>query len=157
MRVAIRILTLLFTFSLAASQAQQPAPAAGTSLPTLKVSTRLVVVDVVAVDSKGHPLPDLKAEDFSVLEEGTSQSIRVFSFQQPAPAGEAEQAPPKLPANLITNVPTYKPNRALSVLLLDGLNTDSLAQKYARQEMLKYLEKLPQTNLSSTLALTHMP
>jgi VWFA-related protein len=149
MRVAIRILILLFTFSLAASQAQQPAPAASpspsaaTSLPTLKVTTRLVVVDVVAVDSKGRPIPDLKAEDFSVLEEGSAQSIKVFNFQQPVSADQAQQSPAKTPSNLVTNVPSYKPNRALSVLLLDGLNTDNLSQKYARQEMLKYLEKLP--------------
>ena len=44
----------------------------------------------------------------------------------------------------MTNVPSFKPNRALSVLLLDALNSDSLTQKYARQEMLKYLDKLPQ-------------
>jgi VWFA-related protein len=98
---------------------------------------------VVAVDSKGHPIPDLKAEDFSVLEEGSAQSIKVFNFQQPAPADQAQQSPARTPPNLVTNVPSYKPNRALSVLLLDGLNTDNLSQKYARQEMVKYLEKLP--------------
>lgn len=141
---------LVLVLSLAAftvtSQAQQaatspiPAPA---QEPTLKVTTRLVVVDVVATDGKGHPIPDLKAEDFSLAEEGLGQTIKVFSFQQPAPGDQAEQPAPKLPPNLVTNVPTYKPNRTLSVLLLDGLNTENTAQKYARQEMLKYLAKLP--------------
>ena len=123
--------------------AQSPSPAPATNLPTLKVSTRLVVVDVVAADGKGHPITDLKAEDFSLLEEGSNQSIKVFSFQQPAPADQPQQTPATLPPNLVTNVPTYKPNRALNVLLLDGLNTENTAQKYARQEMLKYLAKLP--------------
>ena len=74
---------------------------------------------------------------------GHNQSIKVFSFQQPDPADQAQQPPAKLPPNLVTNVPTYKPNRTMSVLLLDGLNTENEDQKYARQEMLKYLAKLP--------------
>ena len=149
MFLAIRNLAIVFTICLVASQAQQaapapsPSPAPATTLPTLKVSTRLVVVDVVAVDGKGHPITDLKADDFSVLEEGSNQSIKVFSFQQPAPADQPQQPPAKLPGNMVTNVPTYKPNRTMSVLLLDGLNTENKDQKYARQEMLKYLAKLP--------------
>ncbi len=140
------LLTMSGTVLLAqqAAPAPSPSPAPATTLPTLKVSTRLVVVDVVAADGKGHPITDLKADDFSVLEEGSNQSIKVFSFQQPAPADQPQQPPAKLPPNLVTNVPTYKPNRPMSVLLLDGLNTDNISQKYARQEMLKYLAKLPE-------------
>jgi len=144
---SVIVKTLLLTICVVSSQAQQPAatpaPSPATSLPTLKITTRLVVVDVVAVDSKGHPITDLKAEDFSLTEEGSNQQIKVFSFQQPAAADQAQQVPPKLPPHMVSNVPTYKPNRTLSVLLLDGLNTENVAQKYARQEMLKYLEKLP--------------
>ncbi|HET9792276.1 MAG TPA: VWA domain-containing protein [Candidatus Angelobacter sp.] len=138
---------LLLTIWVIASQAQQPAtspsPGAATTLPTLKVTTRLVVVDVVAADGKGHPITDLKADDFTLTEEGSNQQIKVFSFQQPAASDQAQQSPAKLPPNMVTNVPTYKPNRAMSVLLLDGLNTDNVSQKYARQEMLKYLARLP--------------
>src|SRR6476469_6357802 len=134
---------IIFTFT---SQAQQPAASPNSdkspALPTLKVTTRLVVVDVVAADGKGHPITDLKAEDFTLTEEGSNQQIKVFNFQHPA-ADQPQQPPVKLPHNLVTNVPTYKPNRTLSVLLLDGLNTENVAQKYARQEMLKYLQKLP--------------
>jgi VWFA-related protein len=145
-KALIAVLSLIiFTFT---SQAQQPvtSPSADKSpaLPTLKVTTRLVIVDVVAADGKGHPITDLKAEDFTLTEEGSSQQIKVFNFQQSTASDPSQQPPAKMPLNLVTNVPSYKPNRALSVLLLDGLNSDSLAQKYARQEMLKYLDKLPQ-------------
>jgi len=144
MRLAIRNLAFVFAIGVIVSQAQQTAPSPTPSpLPTLKVSTRLVVVDVVAADGKGHPITDLKAEDFTLTEEGSNQQIKVFNFQQPASSDQAQQSPPKLPPNLVTNVPTYKPNRTMSVLLLDGLNTDNNSQKYARQEMLKYLSKLP--------------
>src|SRR5215813_7281526 len=67
------------------SSVQQP-EGVGT---VLKVKTRLVVVDVVALDHKGAPVADLKAEDFSVQEEGKEQKIRVFTFQQPS--SESEQ------------------------------------------------------------------
>jgi len=40
---------------------------------TLRTNTRLVVVDVVATDSKGQAVPDLKAEDFTLLEDGKPQ------------------------------------------------------------------------------------
>jgi VWFA-related protein len=144
-KALIAVLSLIiFTFT---SQAQQPAPSPmadkSPALPTLKVTTRLVVVDVVAADGKGHPITDLKAEDFTLAEEGSNQQIKVFNFQQPTAADQAQQSPVKLPHNMVSNVPNYKPNRTLSVLLLDGLNTENVAQKYARQEMLKYLEKLP--------------
>ncbi len=130
------------------SQALQAAASSSTensqAMPTLKITTRLVVVDVVAVDGKGHPITDLKPEDFTLSESGANQQIKIFNFQQPASSDQTQQPPAKLPPNLVTNVPSFKPNRALSVLLLDALNSDSLTQKYARQEMLQYLEKLPQ-------------
>jgi VWFA-related protein len=147
---------LLFLLSTtASSQEQQSAPstpqapsqagnAPSSSQPTavVRVTTRLVLVDVVALDKKGSALTDLKAEDFSLQEEGSDQKIRVFSFQQPS-ATENASAPIKLPASMVTNLPTYKADRALSVILLDALNTDVVTQKYMRQEMVKSLEKLP--------------
>src|SRR5215467_9224310 len=129
----------------APAQAAQPGnapPSSQQPAAVVRVTTRLVLVDVVALDKKGSPLTDLKAEDFSLQEEGSDQKIRVFSFQQPS-ATENTPAPVKLPASMVTNLPTYKADRALSVILLDALNTDVVSQKYMRQEMVKLLEKLP--------------
>jgi VWFA-related protein len=52
-------------------------------------------------------------------------------------------APAALPANRITNMPRFKTNSALNVLLLDGINVTNANQKYVREEMLRFLEKLP--------------
>ncbi len=41
-----------------------------------------MVVDVVATDKDGAVI-DLKGDDFTVLEDGKEQKIRVFNFQQP--------------------------------------------------------------------------
>lgn len=111
----------------------------------LKVTTRLVVVDVVALDRKGAPVADLKTEELSLFEDGKEQKIRSFSFQQPAAGGtEPVSAPPaKLPPGFFTNVPRYSTSGSLNIILLDGLNTRLANQVYAREEMIKFLEKIP--------------
>jgi VWFA-related protein len=109
----------------------------------LKVKTRMVVVDVIALDHKGVPVTDLKADDFTLQEENKPQKIRVFNFQQGPQGQPAVMAPAALPASRITNMPRFKTNSALNVLLLDGINVTNANQKYAREQMLKFLEKLP--------------
>src|ERR1051326_5778465 len=109
----------------------------------LKVKTRLVVVDVIALDHKGIPVTDLKAEDFTLREEDQPQKIRLFNFQHGAKGQPAVMAPATLPTNRITNIPRFKTNSALNVLLLDGINVTNANQNYAREQMLKFVEKLP--------------
>src|SRR4051812_45787288 len=132
-----------------ASQAAAPTPAQPQSeqvegtAAVLKVKTRLVVVDVIALDHKGVPVADLKADDFILQEENKPQKIRVFNFQQGPQGQPAVLTPATLPANRISNMPRFKTNSALNVLLLDGINVSNVNQKYAREQMLKFLEKLP--------------
>jgi len=120
----------------------QSQPVEGTAT-VLKVKTRLVIVDVIALDHKGAPVTDLKADDFILQEENQPQKIRVFNFQQAAQGQSAVFTPATLSANRITNMPRFKTNSALNVLLLDGINVSNANQKYAREQMLKFLEKLP--------------
>lgn len=115
------------------------------SATVLRAVTRLVVVDVVATDNEGRPVNDLTKEDFSIWENNKQQEITAFSFQHPAPPGAApvHEATVSLQPNIFTNVPSYRPDGALNVLLLDGLNTNFANQAYARQQMIKYLDKIP--------------
>jgi VWFA-related protein len=123
------------------SSAQQSGAA---PLPTLKVKTRMVVIDVVARDSKGAPITDLKKEDLTVLEDGKPQSIRIFNFQhpEPAPAGQPQQ--PANPPNVVDNLPHFQSGHALNVILMDSLNTTPMNQAFMRDSMVKFLEKLPE-------------
>src|SRR5215831_20095728 len=101
------LILVFFPASLLSQQAQpsgtntatSQAQTSQTSIPTLKVTTRLVVVDVVATDHKGHAVTDLKQDDFSLMEEGSSQAIKMFSFQSPGQV-EAAAQPLKVPANM---------------------------------------------------------
>jgi VWFA-related protein len=116
--------------------AAQEKPASDIPATSLRVTTRLVMLDVVARDKAGQPVTDLKASDFTVSEKGKPQKITVFTLERPAPAS----TPAPLPPNVFTNRPGYRmPEGPLTILLLDGMNTQLANQAYARQQLLKYL------------------
>src|SRR5580765_5406106 len=62
--------------------AQEDATSAYKSPAVLRATTRLVVVDVVATDSQGHPMAGLGIDDFAILEDGRPQKISGFTFRQ---------------------------------------------------------------------------
>src|ERR1041385_6198978 len=134
--------SVLYGQSSEQSNVQLSGPAA-----VLKVTTRLVVVDVVATDRKGNPVTDLRQEDFTVTEDGKPQDVRAFSFQNATKPGEqparATPSEKPLPANMVTNVRRSKAGAPLAVLLLDGINTRLNNQQYAKQQLLEFLKKLP--------------
>src|SRR6266851_3910051 len=102
---------------------------------TIRTQTRLVLVDVVVTDKKGQPITGLRAEDFTVEENGKKQKIATFS-----PPATDQKAPQPLTAGLLTNRPEYlKPAGVPTVLLLDAANSHFLDQAYGRGQMLKYV------------------
>jgi VWFA-related protein len=103
---------------------------------TLRTNTRLVVVDVVATDSKGQPVTDLKAADFTVLEDGKPQKINGFNFEHPGGAPQVVQI--NLPPSVVTNAPRFQSN-SLNVILFDTVNGDFAEHAYARDQLLKFL------------------
>lgn len=108
------------------------------SSTVLRATTRLVVVDVVATNSKGEPVPDLKAEDFTVLEDGKPQKISGFTFQKGAPVAQASSSTASAG---FSNAPQYKNVNSLNVILFDALNGDFAGHAYGRDELIKFLDK----------------
>ena len=85
--------TLLLQGAAPLSAQQAPQPPAPASQGQIRVTTELVLVNVVARDKKGNLVRDLKKEDFTLLEDGKKQQISTFDFQsvdQPLTAGAAE-------------------------------------------------------------------
>jgi VWFA-related protein len=119
----------------------------------INVHTRLVTIDVVATDGKGHAITDLEAKDFSILEDGKPQTVRAFGFQHPREPDPKFQIP-KLPPNVFTNIPQFATNSALNVILLDTLNTSLADQSYARSQVLHYLDSLPANEPTAVYVLT---
>jgi len=71
---------------------QNSSPAAQNN-SRIRVTTELVLVNVIARDKKGNLVKDLKREDFTVFEDGKKQDISSFDFEnvdQLATAGPAE-------------------------------------------------------------------
>src|SRR5436190_21084779 len=58
---------------------RQPPPSPPPQGPTFRVRVDYVEVDVVVTDQQGNLVPDLKKEDFQVLEDGKAQSISTFT------------------------------------------------------------------------------
>jgi VWFA-related protein len=103
----------------------------------LRANTRLVVVDVVATDSKGQAVTDLKPGDFNLLEDGKPQKISGFNFEHPGgPPARAVQV--DLPPSVVTNAPKFRSN-SLNVILFDTVNGDFAEHAYARDQLLKFL------------------
>ena len=118
-------------------RAQQPA--SDIPAPTIRVNTRMVLVDVVATDKKGQPIKDLKPEDFVIEESGKKQKIATFT----TPDEMAKvAASPSLPPGIYSNQPEYRaPGGPITVFVLDAANTPFHDQAYGRLQMLKYVDE----------------
>lgn len=136
--------------------AQQPPPKEPAL--SLRVTTRMVLVDAIVVDREGHPVKGLKSDDFTVTEDGIRQSIASFSEHTSEHANAA--APPVLPPHVTTNRPAVTQanaeNGTVAVLLLDGVNTPPQDQIYVKQQMLKFLARQYDPNMKlAVIALTN--
>jgi VWFA-related protein len=110
---------------------------------TIRASTRLVVVDVVVADKKGHPISGLKAEDFTVEENGKKQKISIFVPPAVRNRVAAETTPPGILSNHPENV---GPAGTPIVLVLDATNSLFKEQAYARSQMLEYVVEQSQSS-----------
>lgn len=121
-------------------------PTADVPTFTLRANTRLVVVAVVVTDKKGQPVAALKAEDFTIEENGKKQRIAIFT-----PPGAAQTAAQPLPPGIISNRPEFlTPGGTPTVLLLDAANSQFKDQAYVRSQMLKYVAE--QANSGTPMA-----
>lgn len=127
--------TVLLAGSLSAQQAQ---PAASSiPAPTIRVTTHMVLVDVVVTDKQGKAITGLKPEDFVIEENGKTQKIA--SLTTPADTAPAPAA--ALPPGIYSNKPQYRSTGTpITVMLLDALNTPFTDQAYARGQMLAFVK-----------------
>ena len=137
--------------------AQQPSPSSDPGL-VFRVTTRIVLVDAIVLDKEGNPVQGLKADDFTLTEDGARQ--RITSFFERTAESARRAPPPVLPPHVTTNRPavtqTNGESGTAAVLLLDGLNTPPQSQIYVKQEMLRFLARQydPKTKLA-VIALTN--
>jgi VWFA-related protein len=121
--------------------------------PVFKAETRQVLVDVVVTDHVGHFIPGLKPGDFTVLEDGKPEKISAFGMHA-QPATPPKPAPPiQLPAHQYTNYQIADPQRPITIILMDVLNTQVEDQAYTRKQMIQFLKELPRGQRVALFAL----
>jgi len=123
---------------------------------TFIVDTKLVVINVTVKDKAGRPVPDLKKEDFQLLEDGVPQQITVFdrqdlsteplapmSFtQRPQTIEERAEAPP--PGTSVNRQVPPDPkrfqDRRLIGLFFDMTSMQPLEQARAQEAAVKWIQ-----------------
>ena len=100
---------------------QPPAPAEGSTTPTIKAETRLVLVDTVVTDKNGKYIRDLTQKDFRVWEDNKEQPVKTFSAETDASAPSDNQ-------------------RRYLILFFDNSTMNMNDQAQARAAALKFLD-----------------
>src|SRR5436190_8821674 len=133
-------LLMLIVFLIAATpiHSQDKKPNKSDDQDVIKVTSNLVSLDVIVKDKKGKPVTDLKAEDFTVSENGVPQKIEFFDSTlstlgvtgQSTDAAASTKQKPQSPAGFPRNI---------VALVLDGQSTELANLKHVREGMLKYI------------------
>lgn len=112
--------------------------------PTLRVTTREVLLDVLVMDKSGQPVPGLKASDFSLSEEGEAQVIRRVDEHFPMSSADLDRlaSAPALPPNTFSNFTPVRNTNASIVLLLDAMDSPVGAQMEMRQQLISFLKHM---------------
>lgn len=133
----VPVLSVLSFGQIALAQ-QSPGVDQKTSVPTLSVTSRLVLVDVVVTDKEGNPVTGLTKDDFVVYEDKVTQ--RIVSFEPPSvhtlPAG-SDNTP------LNPDDPKSFGQSPVTLLVLDELNTHFEDSSFAVRSVRQYLESRP--------------
>jgi VWFA-related protein len=140
-RLCYLIWPLAAAFAIAPLHSQSPAPNPSGTPPTIKVETRVVLLDVVVTDHKGEGIPNLRREDFNIEEDGKPQTLSAFDEHSRHNALPVNL--PALPPNVYTNMQAVKPSDSVNVLLIDMLNTYPWFQTDVCNQAIKYLKIVP--------------
>ena len=121
----------------------------------VKVKANLVNIDVMVKDKKGKYIADLKAEDFTIVENGVPQKIEFFDA--PLMRNETKAASPA--ANAASATTTTPPSSAplnYVALVLDSQSTDITNLKQVREGTLKYIrEQITENDIVALLSVTN--
>ena len=120
---------------------------------TLHANTDLVLVDVTVNDAQQNAIHHLTAADFTVLEDGKPQTVKVFEEHAAGPPVPLSPAP-KFAPGMFSNFTGAPETGALNILLFDKLNTPMNAQTEVRDQVLKFLKEAPSGTRMAIFSLT---
>jgi VWFA-related protein len=112
---------------------------------TLRVTSRLVQVNVIVQDKDGNPVSDLTKDDFTLFDKGQQQQIALFSQPTRTTSGisSASAALPE-PPNVFSNRLQGNSERAnsVTVILMDAVNTKFHDLAYVRARVIAFARSL---------------
>src|SRR5580692_7856131 len=120
--------TALWVTVAAGLSAQAPAPprqAPPPGQPTFRVQIEAVTQDVVVKDDKGVFVPDMKQDDFEILEDGVKQKITTMTLVAGGRVTNLLEAPPAAPPEGIILPPMKRVNDTsgrIFLFFIDDLN-----------------------------------
>lgn len=106
----------------------------------VRITTNLVQIDAI-VTKDGKHVPNLKAEDFEIFEDGRKQTITSFAYisnvPAAAPVGEATERDKSVPA---APLKAEDPRRTLAIVVDDlGLSAESMSD--VRNQLRKFVNE----------------
>lgn len=102
-----------------------------------KSETILVQVPVIVTDKSGKHVPGLSKTDFEIHEGGKEQKIS--SFEEVQNTRVPLSTSPLRPNEYTNSASIGDAPRAITIIVLDTINTPYLDQTYGRKQLLKYL------------------
>ncbi len=108
----------------------------------IRVRSNEVRLDVVVKDKKGHPIKDLKPEDFEVLEDGVVQKVESFRFVSREAGANVAEKKDDNPTGVVNPAPVTPAKRSaptVTALVFDRLSPE--ARALARKAGLAYAEE----------------
>jgi VWFA-related protein len=124
------------------------------SVTTISTEVNLKIVNITVKDKSGKVIPNLKPSDFTVLEDGKPQEVKVFEFQkldsdQPLPPVPADKpmaaVAPAAPKPAAPRTPAPKPiirfqDRRLVAMLFDFSTMATVEQARAQKSAIDFIE-----------------
>jgi len=115
---------------------------------TIRTTARLVVLDVVVEDKKGHVVTDLTRDQFHVTESNDPETILNFET-----AGSHSVAP-EMTIDSTQDLDRLAPRAPVNIILLDEFNTRFEDMAFARYSLKEWLKRQPDKLDTPTMLLS---
>src|SRR5580704_16882748 len=148
--IFLTALVILFGCALFAGQSVSQNPPPPPSPPdqkpsdavTLRVTSRLVQVNVIVQDKNDNPVTDLTKDDFTLFDKGEQQQIAVFA-QPNRTTSMASAAGPSAPNFFSNRVQSNSQGaNSVTVILMDAVNTRFHDLAYVRARVIAFVRSL---------------